>query len=42
MATRRDYRRLPGTGWGLLGRSSLWLGKDHLLAAICKALNRRS
>ncbi len=33
MTARRDYRRLPGTGWGILGRSSLWLGKDHLLAA---------
>ena len=33
MAARSEYRRLPGAGWGVLGRSSLWLGKDHLLAA---------
>jgi hypothetical protein len=33
MAARRDYRRLKGAGWSLLGRSSLWLGPDHLLAA---------
>jgi hypothetical protein len=33
VAARRDYRRLRGAGWGLLGRSSLWLGRDHLLAA---------
>lgn len=25
------YRRLPGRSWGLLGRTSLWQGSDHVL-----------
>ncbi|MEO7794929.1 MAG: hypothetical protein ABIV06_09170 [Thermoanaerobaculia bacterium] len=26
-----SYQRLPGRSWGLLGRTSLWQGKDHIL-----------
>jgi hypothetical protein len=33
MSAPREYRRLPGTGFTLISRCSLWLGKDHLLAA---------
>jgi hypothetical protein len=27
----RKYRRLPGTGYGVARRSTLWIGEDHLL-----------
>jgi hypothetical protein len=33
MAATRDYKRLPGAGYTLISRCSLWLGRDHLLAA---------
>lgn len=33
MTAPNDYRRLPGIGYTYISRCSLWLGKDHLLAA---------
>jgi hypothetical protein len=29
--SREVYRRLPGRSWGLLGRTTLWQGSDHIL-----------
>lgn len=36
MSLQAEYKRLPGTGYAFLGfgRSSLWLGEDHILMIV--------
>jgi hypothetical protein len=36
MSSQTEYKRLPGTGYAFLGfgRSSLWLGEDHVLMIV--------
>jgi hypothetical protein len=36
MSAQTEYKRLPGTGYAFLGfgRSSLWLGEDHILMIV--------